>query len=224
MNVVKFAEYSSRSEKFALTFPPNVKGEEFPRLDIVGSSLCTREGIVLFRRYKSRHAALHLLSQRDAVVGWLKSRGIEAEPSSSGRNAEQVLRSVGDTRMSSLFADEATVRLLDKMAKTIQRDAEGTTAQYPDRTASIKEWKQGGTGHMRPLSLQKARKSLRDSEGSATVRNTHFIASKMAGKTWAPEMARVTGVVWGWATSAACLMVTRSEYVRSFLLGAGERI
>jgi hypothetical protein len=51
------------------------------------------------------------------------------------------------------------------------------------------------------------------------------IASKMAGKTtWAPEMARVTGVVWGWATSAACLMVTRSEYVRSFLLGAGERI
>jgi hypothetical protein len=142
MNVVKFADYSSRSAKFALTFPPNVKGEEFPRLDLVRSSLCTREGIVLFREYKSRHAALHLLSQRDAVVGWLKSRGIEAEPSSSGRNAEQVLRSVGDTRMSSLFADEATVKLLDKMAKTIQRDAEGTTVQYPDRTASIEEWKQ----------------------------------------------------------------------------------
>jgi hypothetical protein len=41
-----------------------------------------------------------------------------------------------------LFADEATVKLLDKMAKTIQREADGTTAQYPDRTASIEEWKQ----------------------------------------------------------------------------------
>jgi hypothetical protein len=82
MNVVKFADYSSRTSKFALTFPPNVKGDEFPRLDITGSSLCTREGVVLFCQYKSRQAALRLLSQRDAVIGWLKSRGIGAEPSS----------------------------------------------------------------------------------------------------------------------------------------------
>jgi hypothetical protein len=41
-----------------------------------------------------------------------------------------------------MFADEATIRLLDKMAKTIQVEADGTTAQYPDRTASIAEWKQ----------------------------------------------------------------------------------
>jgi hypothetical protein len=64
------------------------------------------------------------------VIGWLKSRGIEAETSSSGRNAEQVLRSVGGTRGSRLFADEATVKLLDKMAKTIQREADGATARF----------------------------------------------------------------------------------------------
>jgi hypothetical protein len=34
------------------------------------------------------------LSKQQAVIGWLKSRGIEAKPSSSGRNAEQVLRLV----------------------------------------------------------------------------------------------------------------------------------
>jgi hypothetical protein len=90
MNVVKLADYSSRTSKFALTFPPNIKGGEFPILDFAGSNLCTREGIVLFRQYKSSRASLRLLSQQNAVIGWLKSRGIGAEPSNSGRNAEQV--------------------------------------------------------------------------------------------------------------------------------------
>jgi hypothetical protein len=57
----------------------------------------------------------------------------------------------------------------------------------------------------------------------STVWNTQFVAAKMAEKTWSPEMAQVTGVVWGWHTSAACLVVTRSEYVRRFLLQASER-
>jgi hypothetical protein len=142
INVVKLAEYPSRTSQFALTFPPNIKGEEFPFLDFAGSNLCTREGIVLFQQYKSSRASLRLMSQQSAVIRWLESRGMGAEPSSSGRNAEQVLRSLAGTRGSSLFADEATVKLLDKMAKTIQREADGSTAQYPDRTASIEEWKQ----------------------------------------------------------------------------------
>jgi hypothetical protein len=141
VNIIKFANYFGNSS-FSLTFPPNVKGEEFPKLDFVGVSLATREGIVLFRQYKSRSARLRLLSQQNAVIDWLKSRGIEAKPSSSGRNAEQVLRSVGGAGGASLLADEGTIRLLDKMAKTIQREPDGATAQYPDRTASIAEWKE----------------------------------------------------------------------------------
>lgn len=141
INVVKLTDYGAHSQ-FALSFPPNVKGEEFPNLDIVGSSLCTREGIVLFGMYKSIRTSLRLFTQQDAVIGWLKSRGIGTEPSNSGRNAEQVLRSVGGARGSRLFADEATVKLLDKMAKTIQREADGSTAQYPDRTASVEEWRE----------------------------------------------------------------------------------
>jgi hypothetical protein len=141
MNVIKFANYFGNSS-FALSFPSNVKGEEFPRLEFGERCLCSREGIVLFRKYKLGSASIRLLSQQDAVIGWLKSRGFEAKPSSSGRNAEQVLRSIGGTRGADLLADEQTLRLLDKMAKTIQREPDGTTAQYPDRTASISEWKQ----------------------------------------------------------------------------------
>jgi hypothetical protein len=58
----------------------------------------------------------------------------------------------------------------------------------------------------------------------STVWNTRFVAAKMTGKTWSPEMAQVTGVVWGWPSSASCLVVTRSEYVRSFLLGVVPRV
>lgn len=54
----------------------------------------------------------------------------------------------------------------------------------------------------------------------STVWNTRFVAAKMAGVTWSPEMAQVTGVVWGWPSSVGFLVATRSEYVRSFLLGA----
>jgi hypothetical protein len=142
MNVVNLSDYSSRDSSFALTFPPNVKSDEFPALGYVDQSFCTREGVVIFRQYKSHDLALKLMSQQEAVIGWFASKGIEASPSSSGRNALQVLRSVGGTRGCSLFADESTVKILDKMAKTIQREVDGATAQYPDRTASIAEWKE----------------------------------------------------------------------------------
>jgi hypothetical protein len=58
----------------------------------------------------------------------------------------------------------------------------------------------------------------------STVWNTRFVAAKMAGRTWCAEMAQVTGVVWGWPSSAACLVVTRSEYLRSFLLEVRETL
>jgi hypothetical protein len=142
VNVVKLTDFVSRDSYFALTFPPNIKDGDFPALGYVSESFCTREGIVLFQQYKSHRASLLLMSQQDAVIGRFASRGIEAKPSSSGRNATQVLRAAGGTDGCSLFADEGTVKLLDKMAKTIHREADGATAQYPDRTASIAEWKE----------------------------------------------------------------------------------
>lgn len=53
----------------------------------------------------------------------------------------------------------------------------------------------------------------------STVWNTRFVEAKIAGVPWVPEMAKVAGVVWGWPSGHACLIATRAEYLRSFLLG-----
>ncbi len=53
----------------------------------------------------------------------------------------------------------------------------------------------------------------------STVWNTGLVEAKIAGIPWAPQMAKVAGVVWGWPSQQACLIATRAEYLRSFLLG-----
>lgn len=58
----------------------------------------------------------------------------------------------------------------------------------------------------------------------STVWDTRFVATKMAGQEWTPELARVTGVVWGWPSDHGCLVASRAEYVRSFLLGAAQQL
>ena len=55
--------------------------------------------------------------------------------------------------------------------------------------------------------------------GSA-VWNTCFVEAKVRGIPWTPELAKVTGVVWGWPSNVGCLVATRAEYLRSFLLSA----
>ena len=54
----------------------------------------------------------------------------------------------------------------------------------------------------------------------STVWNTCFVEAKMKSLQWTPELARVTGVVWGWPSGHGFLVATRAEHVRSFLLGA----
>lgn len=50
------------------------------------------------------------------------------------------------------------------------------------------------------------------------VWDCRFVAAKMADEPWTPALAQVTGVVWGWPSDLGCLVATRAEYVRSFLL------
>lgn len=52
----------------------------------------------------------------------------------------------------------------------------------------------------------------------STVWNTNFVAAKMEGRTWTPDLAVVTGVVWGWPSDHGSIVATRAEYIRSFLL------
>uniref|UniRef100_B0T9I0 Peptidase S1 and S6 chymotrypsin/Hap n=1 Tax=Caulobacter sp. (strain K31) TaxID=366602 RepID=B0T9I0_CAUSK len=54
----------------------------------------------------------------------------------------------------------------------------------------------------------------------STVWNTGFVEAKAKGVEWTPELAKVTGVVWGWPTGQGAVVATRAEHLRSFLLGA----
>jgi hypothetical protein len=54
----------------------------------------------------------------------------------------------------------------------------------------------------------------------STLWNTRFVQAKMSKTRWTPELAVVTGVIWGWQPGLSCLVATRAEYLRSFLLGA----
>jgi hypothetical protein len=56
----------------------------------------------------------------------------------------------------------------------------------------------------------------------AAVWNTRFVESRLSGYQWTPQQARVTGIVWGWPSSSACIVATRSEYIRSFLFGVPD--
>ena len=56
----------------------------------------------------------------------------------------------------------------------------------------------------------------------SVVWNSGFVESRVDGKDWVPELARVTGIVWGWPSTQGCLVATRSEYIRSFLLGVQD--
>jgi len=50
------------------------------------------------------------------------------------------------------------------------------------------------------------------------VWDTKLIKCYCSGKKWNPKMAEVTGIVWGWPSSAACLLATKVEHLKLFSL------
>lgn len=55
------------------------------------------------------------------------------------------------------------------------------------------------------------------------VWNTKYFESVRNGRTWTPGYAEVTGLVHRWRTTDTCLIVTRVEHVRDFMLHAFRR-
>jgi hypothetical protein len=59
-----------------------------------------------------------------------------------------------------------------------------------------------------------------DGFSGSLVWNTRFVEMSINRQPWDANCAQVTGLVWGWPSSRACLVATRIEYIRSFLLRA----
>jgi len=45
------------------------------------------------------------------------------------------------------------------------------------------------------------------------VWDTGFIASRASRIIWSPNLARVTGIVWGWPTGEGCLVATKAQHI-----------
>ena len=56
----------------------------------------------------------------------------------------------------------------------------------------------------------------------STVWNTCLVEAKALGIDWSPDLAKVTGVIWGWPSNIGCLVATRVEYLHGFLLQTAD--
>ena len=140
VNVIRFSNPTGNSE-FAFTLPPTPKQLISSRLRRGHALMVSREGFVLPQSFKDHTEFFWLFDGAKAITEWLRERGIEASPSDSGRITDQVLAALGGFWGAHVLCDEATIKLLDKMSKSVRTHLEGNrTEEYPDRTAHVNTW------------------------------------------------------------------------------------
>lgn len=144
INVLTFNAWWVTSDDVALCLPLKRRMSEFQDVKAAREALVSREGIILFQKYKDWRDLLSLSRGRDAVIGWLRSYGVSAVSSDAGRTAEELIRSVGGLSRLGILADAETVQKLNAMAsrRRVQKrdDGDNLINDYPDRTASVKDW------------------------------------------------------------------------------------
>lgn len=106
-----------------------------PRHHVV--QIPTREGHVTFHSHAHDSSAFVLPTMRESITGWLKSQGIDAEPSDAGRVADQLIGSIGGLSRVRLLANPEAIRQFDKMARSRAIRSNGDSEEFPDRTATI---------------------------------------------------------------------------------------
>lgn len=108
----------------------------------------SREGdVILPTGYPSSYRDLHLPTMNEAVARWLTARSLAVVRSHAGRIAEQIIEAVGGLRGISTIRRLEIVKLLDRMARSRVEVGGGDSEEYPDRTASVGEVRQGlGSG------------------------------------------------------------------------------
>ncbi|HEY1206028.1 MAG TPA: hypothetical protein VGF05_15150 [Bryobacteraceae bacterium] len=140
VNVLKLRNYTT-NDTLALTLPSSFTDRRARRLRLGEPTIISREGFVLPQKYRDHREYFRLITGRDAVIDWLKQRGIDAQPSAPGRIADQVLSSLGGFWGTNLLADRDTITLLDEMAKSVRRYADGKVEEFPDRSVEVKRWR-----------------------------------------------------------------------------------
>jgi hypothetical protein len=131
---------SSRDDQSAVVYPSNLWAPRYPRLTTGENLRIGREGWTLPQEHAIGFLVLQPQDGRDAIIGWLKTQGIEAQPSEEGQVAAQVIAAAGGLRQAGMFADRETIGLLSEMAENrsdLSRDGKRVAATTPDRSKHV---------------------------------------------------------------------------------------
>ncbi|MDV3253774.1 hypothetical protein DevBK_20730 [Devosia sp. BK] len=144
INVVSAAR-SYAAETPATAYPSNLWSPGYPRLGMGGQGRIGREGWILHQEYDIGYSILDLQTGREAIVDWLKTQDILAEPSEEGQIAAQVIRAAGGLNASGMFTDRETVELLGEMAEghaALSRNGRSVVASTPAKSKHINQIQQ----------------------------------------------------------------------------------
>jgi hypothetical protein len=144
VNSVQVSSFGA--EDFATVFPFNTFDRSWPRLGFGGDPVVIgAEGWSFGQKYMGLTQAIELQTQHDAVVGSLKSFGIDAKLSEPGYIAKQILEHLRGLWGVHLLADAETLDLLNTMAGGIRRrtseDSESEEI-FGRRSKPVRKWEE----------------------------------------------------------------------------------
>jgi hypothetical protein len=131
---------SSHGDDPAIVYPSNLWSPTYPRLATGENLRIGREGWALQQEHAIGYSLLQPQDGREAIIGWLKTQGIEAQPSEEGQVAAQVIAAAGGLLPSGMFADRKTIDLLTEMAESraeLSRGGKRVATTTPDRSKHI---------------------------------------------------------------------------------------
>jgi hypothetical protein len=139
INLIVPSEFGTDDDT-ALVYPSNIWSHPYPNLSTGSSLRINREGWTLSQQYSIGYSLLSLQTGREAIIGWLKTHGIEARPSEEGQVATQLIAAAGSLLACGMFANHETISLLNKMAeghtKPLRHGVRVSTSA-PDRSKHI---------------------------------------------------------------------------------------
>ena len=142
VNAVQLSSYGH--EGLAIAVPFNVFDRRWPGVAMGGGRVqIGSEGWVFGQKSKGWGEHFRFLSGEQAILSWLKQKGIGAKVSDPGHIAKQILDHLGSLWAVHLLADLETIQLLNKMAGAVRVRGQGNAATeetFELRTAPLKKW------------------------------------------------------------------------------------
>jgi hypothetical protein len=142
VNVLNISHYGIRS--IATVLPFNTFDRSWPGLGLGSGPIpVSSEGWVFPQRFTNLGQYVSLMTANDAIIGSLKTLGIEGKLSEPGHIARQMLDNLGGLWGVHLLADVETLKLLNKMAGGLRRKSnEQDTIEetFELRAAPLKDW------------------------------------------------------------------------------------